>query len=92
MLLQSHTRDKGQFVMQILPALPDAWSEGEIKGLKARGGFAVDIRWKSGKLETCNITSLAGSELKVSWEGKMVSMATEAGKTYSFDASSFTGN
>ena len=92
MLLQSHTRDKGQFVMQILPALPDAWSEGEIKGLKARGGFAVDIRWKSGKLETCNITSLAGSELKVSWGGKMVSMATEAGKTYSFDASSFTGN
>ena len=89
MLLQSHIREGDQYILQILPALPDAWANGEVKGLKARGGFEVDIKWKNGKLESCRIKSLAGSELKAGYKGKTIRMSTEAGKKYKLDPNTF---
>ena len=51
MLLQSHVRDeRGRVVIELLPALPKAWGEGSVKGLRARGGYRVDMSWKDGNI------------------------------------------
>ena len=55
MLLQSSDTE-----IRLLPALPDAWTDGEICGLKARGNFEINISWKSGKLSAASIRSNAG--------------------------------
>ncbi len=56
MILQSHENE-----LHLLPALPDAWRQGEVKGLKARGGFEVDLVWNQNRLQTASIQSFEGS-------------------------------
>ena len=78
MLVQSHT---GKVVL--LPALPDVWKDGTVKGLCCRGGFVLDeLTWKDGKPATVTVRSTVGGKLNISWNGKDQSIDTKSGKTY----------
>lgn len=74
MLLQSH-----EGYIELLPALPKLWKDGEVKGLRARGGFTVDIKWKNGKLTEATIYSKVNNEATVKY-GETISKANWAGK------------
>ncbi|WP_054955489.1 glycosyl hydrolase family 95 catalytic domain-containing protein, partial [Paenibacillus dakarensis] len=80
MLLHSHSG-----VLDLLPALPRSWEQGSVTGLRARGGFEVDMEWEQGKLKQCRILSLNGVKCCVSYSGQQIILDTEAGKSYSID-------
>ncbi|MGH7977497.1 MAG: glycosyl hydrolase family 95 catalytic domain-containing protein, partial [Limisphaerales bacterium] len=74
MLLQSQ-----EGVIRLLPALPDAWKNGKVTGLCARGGFVVDMKWQNGKLISATIHSKTGAPCRVSYDGKMVDLEIKKG-------------
>ena len=81
LLLQSH-RD----ALDLLPALPAAWAEGSVSGLRARGGFEVDLAWHDGSLQQIRVVSLLGNALRLRWRAWDVRIDTEAGREYRFAA------
>jgi len=80
MLLQSHLG-----TIDLLPALPDAITEGSISGVCARSGFELSYNWKDGKLQTVKVLSKAGGDCQLRYMGQRVEFETEEGETYSFN-------
>lgn len=65
------------YILHLLPALPSAWQSGNAKGLRARGGFEVDITWDKGELKTATIHSTLKGEFRIYSDGslsKVISM------------------
>ena len=77
LLLQSHMG-----FIQLLPALPDVWEEGTVKGLCARGGFEVDINWENGKLKEAVILSKTGELCIVRYGEQVLSFKTKKNLSY----------
>jgi alpha-L-fucosidase 2 len=75
-LIQSHVGE-----ISLLPALPPSWKDGSVTGLKARGGFEVNIDWKDGKLTKSEIKSLLGNPCVVRVNGKATNYAPAKGET-----------
>lgn len=60
MLVQSHLD-----YIHLLPALPSSWSNGRVSGLRARGGFEMELQWENGKLSQAELKSISGNELRI---------------------------
>ena len=80
MLLQSHEGE-----LNILSALPKSWQNGEIIGLRARGGFEVDMQWQNGNLTSISVLSIGGNMLNLRYRDIEVELQTEAGERYAFN-------
>ena len=65
MLLQSHRVEDGKRIVELLPALPDAWPHGTVSGLRARGGVEVAMRWYQGKLKQFRLEASQPIDLAV---------------------------
>ncbi|MBL8205951.1 MAG: glycoside hydrolase family 95 protein [Blastocatellia bacterium] len=81
MLVQSHNA-----AIRLLPALPDAWIEGRVTGLRARGGFEIDVVWKHGQLTSATIRSLLGESITIRYGGKELKLKTSKGQSYKLNA------
>ncbi len=84
MLIQSHQQEHppaGPFVLDLLPALPRAWPAGEIRGVRTRGGFDVDLAWNGGKLTEARLTSTRGGAAILRYDGKDRPIALAPGES-----------
>lgn len=80
MLVQSHYREGGGEI-DLLPSLPKDWPTGSVKGLRARGGFIVDMAWKDGKVTTATVLAEKGGKLVVRYNRKTAQHDLAAGKS-----------
>lgn len=80
MLMQSHLNG-----IDILPALPAALPEGQVRGLRARGGFDLDFEWKRGQLVSVRVLSTAGSPLILRYGDKITTQKTKKGELLVFN-------
>lgn len=82
MLLQSHTGE-----VHLLPALPNAWPSGSVRGLCARGGFEVDREWSDGPLASARVLSKLDQPCELRYQDRTVSLRTKPGQSFMPDGS-----
>lgn len=80
MLIQSHGG-----IIRLLPAIPKEWATGEVKGLRARGGYEVDIKWSNGKLVSAVIFSEKGGDVMIKYGTIQKQVVVKAGGKASFN-------
>ena len=76
MLIQS-----GDGVIELLPALPEAWNEGSVSGLCARGGYEVSFEWKGGYVRGCSIKAKNSGTVILKYNGQQKTIKLKAGQT-----------
>ena len=84
MLLQSHAG-----YIELLPALPAAWPKGHINGIRARGGFELDLAWEQDALKTAEIRSIGGESCRVQYNRKTIDIRTDPGESVTVTQASF---
>ena len=80
MLMQS-SMVNDQWSIELLPACPEAWKEGAVSGLCARGGFEVSFEWKGGKVRACQIKAKNNSTVTLLYNGQQKTVKLKAGQT-----------
>ena len=80
MLMQSST-DKNNSTIELLPALPDAWQEGAVSGLCARGGYEVSFEWKGGKVRKAQIKARKAGTVTLLYNNQSKTLHLKAGQT-----------
>jgi len=78
-LLQSHMG-----YIELLPALPDAWTSGELKGICARGGYVLDFGWQQGQLQQLTVKATANGTCELRYKSEQLQFNVQKGKTYHF--------
>lgn len=96
MLIHSHLGSPDERITELLPALPEEWKTGSVKGVRARGGFTFDLIWDNGKLKEFSVTADSCSTLKLQLndrvfvpqgynaDGSIISIPLNANETKTF--------
>jgi alpha-L-fucosidase 2 len=88
MVLQSHHGDlKSGYEISLLPALPGAWKDGTISGLKARGNVEVGMRWKGGRLVNMSLKSPVNKTVVVTYGSLKKTIKLQGNKPLVLDGS-----
>jgi alpha-L-fucosidase 2 len=75
--------------IELLPALPGAWPDGAVRGLRARGGFELDFDWRGGQIKSAQLRSTVGGEARLRYRHRLRVVKTRKGQAVTLAAADF---